>query len=388
MPMENIFMKRSKELLLLLLTLVFYGNFLSRVSLSPLLPIIRDEFAISTGQASQLFLFLSVGYFVAQMASGFLAARFGHKRSILISIFFSSLFLLGMAMSNFIGLYSWFVFGLGLATGIYLPSGISTITTMFPSKNWGRAVSVHEFAPNLAFLTAPIFVTFFTKHYNWHYFLITLSLFTFCLGILVAVSGLENRLGQAPSLSSCKKFLATREYWLMITVFGLGITGTLGVYNMLPVFLVQWHAYTDADANYILSLSRISTLFTAFLGGMLVDKFGSRKMVRLVLLVSGLLTLSLGMLQGFFLKIAVFLQPVFAVCFFPAAFAAISEMTTQRERNLLVSMIVPSAFVIGSGIMPRFMGWFADMGRFDMGFGATGLLILIGVVAARALERL
>ncbi len=53
---------------LILLAFIFYLNFLSRIIVSPLLPEIKEELAISAAQASGFFLFLSFGYFTALLA--------------------------------------------------------------------------------------------------------------------------------------------------------------------------------------------------------------------------------------------------------------------------------------------------------------------------------
>jgi NNP family nitrate/nitrite transporter-like MFS transporter len=40
---------------------------------------------------------------------------------------------------------------LGFAAGFYLPSAIATITSLVDKRHWGKAIAIHELAPNLAF---------------------------------------------------------------------------------------------------------------------------------------------------------------------------------------------------------------------------------------------
>ncbi len=368
--------------ILLLLTGIFYLNFVSRIVLSPLLPQIKRDLSLSTGRVSGLFLFLSIGYFSAQIASGFLSSRIGHKWTIFLSAFLSACFLTVLGISYSIPLIILSVVLLGLSTGLYLPSGIATITSIFQKDFWGRAVSVHEIAPNLAFITAPLIASFFIEKSNWHFLMLVLAVLNLFLATLLSRTKMGNLKGTAPWLSSCMVFLKKKGFWVMLILFGLGITSTIGIYNILPIYLVQEHGFSEIEANYLISLSRVATLFTAVIGGFLTDRFGAIRVIGGVLFITGLITVTLGITEGLLLKIAVFSQPVLAVCFFPAAFSAISFISNEKDRNLLVSMIIPFAFVFGAGVMPTIIGWMADYGHFRLGFVIAGAFLSSGFLIA------
>lgn len=70
-----------KILLLLLFWSLWFLNFSTRTVISPLLPIIEDELTITHALAGSIFSFLSVGYTIALLLSGFLSPRVGYKRS-------------------------------------------------------------------------------------------------------------------------------------------------------------------------------------------------------------------------------------------------------------------------------------------------------------------
>lgn len=82
----------------------------------------------------------------------------------------------------------------------------------------------------------------------------------------------------------------------------------------------------------------------------------------------------------------VLLQPLLAVWFFPAAFAAIAMITPPNARNLAVAFSVPFGFLIGGGAIPTFIGGMGDAGSFATGFTITGALIAIGGVLALLLK--
>ena len=94
----------------------------------------------------------------------------------------------------------------------------------------------------------------------------------------------------------------------------------------------------------------------------------------------------LGYLPDNWLSVAVLFQPLLAVWFFPAAFAAIAAITPAHARNLAVSFSVPFGFLIGGGAIPTFIGAMGDAGSFATGFIVTGALITGGGLLALLLR--
>jgi MFS family permease len=70
---------------LLLLTAIFFMNFLARIILAPLLPEIQAELGIGYRSAGNLFFILSTGYFLSLLSTGYLAGRFQHRTIIIAS---------------------------------------------------------------------------------------------------------------------------------------------------------------------------------------------------------------------------------------------------------------------------------------------------------------
>jgi NNP family nitrate/nitrite transporter-like MFS transporter len=97
-------------------------------------------------------------------------------------------------------------------------------------------------------------------------------------------------------------------------------------------------------------------------------------------------TLLLGWVPDNWLSVVVLFQPLLAVWFFPAAFAAIAAITPPNARNLAVAFSVPVGFVIGGGAIPTFIGAMGDAGSFATGFIVTGALISFGGVLALLLK--
>ena len=168
----------------------------------------------------------------------------------------------------------------------------------------------------------------------------------------------------------------------MMVLFSYGICATMGIYTMLPLFLVAQHGLERNWANTLVALSRISGLFMAFLAGWATDRVGARLTMSGVFLIAGVTTILLGVLTGSWLVAMVFLQPVMAVCFFPPGFAALSAIGPPNARNVAVSLTVPAAFLLGGGAIPLGIGMMGDAGFFSLGVSAAGGLVLSGAILA------
>ena len=208
------------------------------------------------------------------------------------------------------------------------------------------------------------------------------------LGLFVwlRTSGGEHA-GQPPSWPACMQLLRQPVFWGITALFALAITLTVGIYAMLPLYLVDAHGYSRTAANSLISVSRAGTLVTVFGGGFMADRLGSRRTISLIMVFSGLMTVLIGSLPTAAVGPAVILQPLLAVCFFPAGFAALARCAPEELRGVAVSLAVPVGFLAGGGIMPALIGLMADAGLFTTALTGTGAAALLGGLLAHAAGR-
>jgi MFS transporter, NNP family, nitrate/nitrite transporter len=374
---------RSRLGPLCLLSFVFFVNFMGRIILAPLLPAIERDLHISHAQSGLLFFTLSGGYCLALLGSGFVSSRLTHRRTIILSMTGLGAALLATAAGS--GL--WFIrLGLlvvGMAAGLYLPSALAAIMGFLPTRHWGKAIAIHEAAPNLAFVLVPFLCEALLAIVSWNSALSACGAAAWAAAAAFAVWGRfgESR-GQAPELSSVREIVGRRSYWLLVLVFGLGIGASLGIYAILPLVLVNGHGLERELANTILALSRIPGVAAAFVAGWFSDRFGPKRTMTTVLLLNGCLTIVMAVLPMPWVLLPICIQPALSVCFFPAGFSAIGLSVPETSRNLAIALSTPVAFIIGAGVVPSIVGLAGDVWSFAGGLIVTGVLVLFGALLA------
>jgi len=366
---------------LLLLTAIFFVNFLARIVLAPLMPAVESDLGLSHAEAGSFFLLVSLGYFTTILASSFITCRLTHKQTIISSNIAMGFALLITSFSTGLWGMRLGLILVGMAAGPYIPSGIATLTTLIKSRDWGKAISIHELAPNLSFVLAPLICEAVLYWFSWRTVFMVLGITAFLLAGVFARFGRGGEFhGEFVGYASIHKFFSKPSFWIMVVLFSLGISGTLGVYTMLPLYLVTDHGMERNWANTLIGLSRIAGVATTLVGGWATDRIGPKQILRVVFLMTGLLTIFIGFASSSWISVAVFLQPLVAVCFFPAGLAALSMVSSPKERNIMVSLTVPIAFLMGGGASPTLIGFFGDISSFGLGIALVGGLILAGTI--------
>lgn len=362
------------------LTFLFFINFLARIILAPFLPLIEEDLGFSHAAAGSLFLFTSAGYFLTLLTSGFFSARWLHKRTIVLSAGCLGVALILSAFSRDLWQLRMGMVTLGMAAGLYLPSGIATITALVHPRHWGKAMGIHELAPNLAFMLAPLLAEVMLGWVSWRQVLMLLGSLSLLLALAYAIfSQGGNFPGKAPGRDAFNILFRLPAFWIMMVLFMLGIASTMGLYTMLPLYLVTEQGMTRSNANELVGFSRLLCPIMAFGAGWANDRIGAGRTIMMVLAIGGTLTILLAMVHDpRLLTVMVFGQSLAAVCFFPPAFALLSTIVPAEMSNVAVSLTIPAAFLMGAGVMPMLIGMMGDWGNFGTGITIVGSMILCG----------
>jgi NNP family nitrate/nitrite transporter-like MFS transporter len=371
---------------LALLTSIFFCVFFSRVLLAPFLPLVAEEFGLNHTESGRLFFSISVGYALSLFLQGFMAKALGHRRSVCVAAAAIGAGLLLVSQAHTKAGLTFALLALGVATGLYLPSGIATVTAVAKRRDWGKALAVHELAPNLSFIAAPALAGLMGQAFTWREVFAVLGLVSLALGLVFLLLGpRHDARGQSPMPGVLARVLVRREFWVLACLFTLGVSVSLASFSMTPLYLVSAVGMDQALANKLVAGGRISGPFLALAAGFVVDGIGARRTARIALVFSGVFIMLLGPAKGWMLWAVVLLQPVMAVFLFTSGFTVLARVFDEDKRNVVISMMIPMAIVVGNGAVPTMIGWFGDRGMFGWGFAVLGLFSLLGVFLLGAL---
>lgn len=352
------------------------------------MPVIEDELAISHTLAGNVFLFLSLGYTVSLLLSGVLSPRIGYKKSILIGFFVLMSALISLRFTNS---YLYLVFiavFIGLGAGVYLPSAIPLLTSIFRHDQWGRAIAFHETASSFSIFSIPIITGIILHAFYWRNLFFLLALAIFFMGIAFWRLSPDIR----PERESTKGFsrvLRRKDFWYMAILWVFAASNGLGLYNMIPLFLVKECGMALETANSIFGVSRIGGFLMAILSGFLVDLYGVKKILFFILAVTGISTVCLSIApRGAILIITLIIQATFSTGFFPVTLVAISKITEINERSSFTGATIAIGVTFGLGLTPFLLGVAADKWSFHAGIFTLGLLTVISCVLIRKIRNI
>jgi MFS family permease len=372
---------------LALLTTVFLANFLSRTVFGPLLLPISAHLDQSLAASAKIFVCLAGGYSLSVLCAGFVSQYLGHKGTIVLSVASIGLGLLGLAGSgSFPGFATW-IFFMGVGAGLYMPSGVVTITEITPPTHWGQAFAVHELAPNLAFILAPLIAELAMSTTGYPALLRILGTLCLILAVVYALRGPRTaRPGMAPVLGNVAGIVTLPAFWIMALLFVMAVGVEVGVYNLVPAFLVAEKGVDRETANLILGCSRLAALVFLPATGWIIRRIGYRRTLALCLVGTGLTTTLAGYGPLWWTVAMLTLQPIFVVCFFPVGFAVLSLVCPKATSDLSVSLTVMCTSVLGAGLMPAFLAWSGERFSFALSFALFGTLM--SALCALAIVRL
>lgn len=381
-PQHNALPFRTARPYLCLIALIFYFNCVERALLSPLLVSIQKEFHFSYTLTTSLLVVRSLGLSVSLFANGFLATHFTHKQIITASIFFSGAsFALLSLTTTYLQLQLGLLF-FGLSAGLYFPSGMATLASLVKKDDLSKAFSIHELAPNLAFITAPFIVEIMFLFTDWRGSMRYVGISAMLLAVFFAFfskGGTGN--GAPPRLATLKRIVTRRNTWIFFVLAGIGLTLEIAPYYVLPLFLVDQQNMTSPEANNLLAISRLATPVMAFSAGFVSSKTGVKPLLFTGLFLSGVSLALMATTQGALLTTAIIAQPLFPAILFPVIFKVFSDFFPPEEQSLVLAFTMPFIGFIGSGIMPNFMGYCGDVFSFEAGFGILSALTFVSMLA-------
>lgn len=375
-PMPESF--RDKFGITVFLAWLFYLGFVGRVLFAPLMPEIEKDLAMDHGDAGFIFFMMSAGYLLAPVCSGYISSKINHLGTLRLSALLVGCALLPCSFASNMWWLAGLLFVVGFAGSIHLPSAITTITAEIQKSDWGKGLSVHQCAPPLSFVSAPLIAALLLQWFTWREILAIWAVIAMVSAVLYCFYGKGGEFpGRPLSFENVKIVGSIPSFWLLVFLFSMAMVGNAGIFAMLPLYFVTERGFDLAWANTLIGLSQIGGIAVVFVAGWLVDRLGQKRIMVFSLLLTGILTMLISCTEGWLLICVLFLQPIVLTMFFPAGFAALSRIAQPALRSVTNAVGPPLAFLIGGGLAPMGIGHFAEVQSFSIGILVAGGIIFL-----------
>ncbi len=257
---------------------IFFLNMLSRLGLGPLMPAIEAELGLRHVQAGSLFLPVSVGYGGGLFVSIFLSARVSHHRLIFVSALAVGAALLFISRIQGLFLLYFALFCLGLTGGLYLPSGVAMLTFLVRRRDWGKVLSIHQMAPNLAYICGPFAAALIADRMSWRFAMTAYGPASLAAAVAFRTLGpAEGFRGAVPRIELFKRLAETPAVWIMIVLFSLALGINQGLFSIIALYLTAERNLTMESANRLLAISRTVAFAMPLLTGWAADRYGLKR---------------------------------------------------------------------------------------------------------------
>lgn len=366
---------------------LWFLNFSTRTAFAPILPLIEDNLSLSHGEAGGLYTSLSIGYALTLMVTGRYASVWGYKRTVFMGFMGISLVLLGLQWAENYPTFLILFFLLGIASGTYLPSILPIITETYDYRHWGKALGIHDSAASLSIFSIPILVAFGLYLFTWKRLLLILGIAAFFFPIYFWKVSLEPKQEMSQQKSHYIDLFKRKTIWILGILWIFPAASCLGIYSILPLYLIKERGIPFHFANNLFGISRVGGAFLSILAGFLIDRYGYRRIMMLSLMTTGLSTIGLSLSSNLHLiLITLILQATLSPTFFPVGLATILKLTPPSERSMTIGVIISIGMVFGTGITPFLLGLIADHFNFQVGILGLGILTTLSCVGVSFLK--
>ena len=368
--------------------LAHFGHHLLAALLMPLLPFIRDDFALDYTQAGWVVSAFTLSYGISQLPAGWLADRIGPRKVITMGISGVALSGLLVGLSQTYVMMMVFLVLLGAMGGGYHPSATPLLTATVEPKNRGRALGIHQIGGTSSFFLAPLIAAAVANALGWRGSFIVLSIPLIVFGIIfyVVISrwGDTRKAGHKMPSSHTETLPTTGSWRRLVAVLTLGITGDVLIFStisLIPLFLVDHFSVTEGTAAASLSLVFSAGLWAGPLGGYLSHRLGKVPLILAVSLIAGPVIFLLGLAPyggSIFAVLLILGMSMFIRM--PASEAYIVSQTPERNRSTILGIYYFSSRG-GPGLVMPIMGYLFDQYGFYTSFtivGATMFAVTIG----------
>ena len=369
--------------LLPVFVLAHFAHHLMIALLVPLMPLIRDEFALDYTKSGLLLSVFSLSYGISHLPAGWLADRIGARILITIAICGVALagLLVGLSQTYTMMLGSLAL--MGVLGGGYHPTSPPLISALVEPKNRGRALGIHLIGGSSSFFMAPLIAAAIAVALGWRAPFIILAIPTIAFGIifytLLRRLAENNKDKHRPISSPDHHTIQKRSHHLVPFIILATFTAAVlfSTISFIPLFLVDNFGLTEEAAAAFIAIIYFAGLLASPLGGYLTDRFGGVPVLLTASLIAGPVIYMLNIVPfGFGIGAMLFIIGAILYIPQPASETYIVGQVSGHRRSSILGIYFSGA-ILGSGAIIPLLGYSIDHLGFSASFTIVGVALVI-----------
>lgn len=386
--MRKFGLTRRYSALLYFLVVAHFSHHLLTALLVPLIPFIRNDFALDYAHAGLLVTAFTVAYGISQLPAGWLADRIGQRALITIGISGVAVsgLLIGLA-SNYAVLAVLLVL-LGIMAGGYHPAAVPLVSASVTPESRGRALGIHQIGGSASYFVTPLIAVALAGVVGWRGAFVGLALPVIVLGlvlyVLLARQRYQGRIEVKAEESKVDKPSVLGNRKRLLSFLTLAIASEMAIWAIIafiPLFLVDQSGVAEETAGILLALVYSGGIWAAPLGGYLCDRWGRVPMIIATSIAAGLVIYLLTLVAYGWVMLVLFVALGMSAFFLiPISEAYLITQAPAHNRSTILGIYYVGS-IGGPGFIAPLIGYFIDRSGFDISFtmvGATLIAITLG----------
>jgi len=365
--------------LLPVLALAHFSHHLLTALPIPLLPLIRDDFALNYTQSGLVISAFSLSYGIGQLPAGWLADRIGPRLLITIGVCGVALAGLLVGLSQTYIMMIVFLVLMGVLGGGYHPAASPLLSISVEPKSRGRALGLHQTGGSASFFLAPPIAAAIAAVWGWRGPFITLAVATILLGTALyrflgrwadrktAEHRITSSYNEAPAAS--RRLHQLIPFIILSASTAAVIITTI---SFIPLFVVDHFGVAEEVAAALIAVFYSAGLWASPLGGYLADRLGYVPVVLAMCFIAGPVIYLLNLVSyGLGIGTVLVLIGMSMYVRMPASEAYIISHTPERRRSTMLSIYYFGGME-GGALLTPVMGYLIDQLGFYLSFTITG----------------
>ncbi len=375
-----------------LFVLAHFSHHLVTALPPPLLPYIRDAFALDYTRAGFIISAFGVAYGICQLPAGWLADRFGARILLTLGVVGVGLagLLAGLSPNYFVLLAGLVL--MGILGGGYHPASTAMISAVTGAKNRGRALGFHLVGGSFSYFLAPLIAVGIAVIWGWRGPFIAMAVLSIGIGMLLHII-LGKRISASDTTMRDKVVLepaspASGNMRRLVTVIVLSsftMALVMSIISFIPLFLVDTFDASKETAAASMSLVFAMAFWAGPLAGYLSDRFGSLAMILATVVIASMAVYMLNITPYGFGIIALLII-IGAVTAFSTivAQAYIIDQAPARRRSTMLGFYF-FGNMEGNGVLTPLLGYAIDRLGFNLSFTISSGAIVAAFIICGAI---